>query len=246
MWRRVIAAAIGVVLAAAGTLALTTYVRGAESRALAGEQVVPVLIVREAVAQGTPVEALGNRVEETQVPAKVRADGTVDSLDGLEGRVAAVDLVPGEQVLAQRFVDPQALVEGQVEVPEGLLQVTVKLDSERALGGALRAGDLVGVIASLTDFGGTGEEESGGPASHLILHKVLVSRVQGGATTEEDGGALTPTPSTGELLITLAVGPGAAERVVFAAEHGSLWLTSQPDNAREDGVRVQTRETIYE
>ena len=62
--------------------------------------------------------------------------------------------------------------------------------------------------------------------------------------TDTPGRVRTPAP-TGNLLITLALDPAQAERVIFSAEHGMLWLASQYTEIELDGTRVQTRGRIY-
>ena len=58
-------------------------------------------------------------------------------------------------------------------------------------------------------------------------------------------GALELAP-TGNLLITLALEPAEAERLVFAAEHGSVWLAAEGSEVSEADTVVQTRRTVYE
>jgi pilus assembly protein CpaB len=246
MRSRVIGALAALVLGVVGTAVLVGYVRGAEARALDGTRTVNVLVVNEPVAEGTAADQLGDLVASEAVPAKVVAATSVASLDQLEGQVAAVALEPGEQVLTSRFADPASLQErGQVEVPEGMHQVTVALDPERALGGQVAPGDTVGVFISMDD----GHE--GGPTTHLVLHKVLVTGVQGAPASAADDGdedndeQAAPAVPDGRLLVTLATRAPAAERLVFAAEHGSVWLSSEPGDAGEDGTRIQHREEIY-
>lgn len=235
MNRRVIGAVAAVLLAAVGTLVLVVYVRGAEDRALAGERLVDVLVVREAIAKGTRAEDLvPPRIERERVPVKVRIQGGVTDLTQLRGQVAAVDLLPGEQLVAGRFEDPKVLAtQGDVEIPPGSQQVTISLEPERAVGGQIRPGDTVGFFASLD--GQTG----------LILHKILVTNVQGGQAAQGEGQQSSQAPG-GSLLLTLAVDAAQAERVVFVAEHGTIWLSAEPPEASEAGTRVQTGETIYQ
>jgi pilus assembly protein CpaB len=252
MVRKLIGIVAALLLAGIGTVVLISYVKTAEQRALAGEQTVSVLVLQEAISAGTPADQLTGSVKPERVPAKVQAAGSVEALTELDGLVAAVDLVPGEQVVAQRFVDPPTFAaRGAVEVPAGLLQVTVSLSPERALGGRLKPGDTVGVLAS---FGDVSDEEGAesGPTTHLVLHKVLVTNVQGGvagtaspAPGDEDPGADPSAVPGGNLLVSLALDAGSVERVVFAAEFGSLWLSDEPPDADEAGTRIQTKGTIY-
>ena len=212
-----LAAAVG--LAGTGTLVLVGYVQAAEERALAGERLVPVLVVAEPIQRGTPVDELAGAVRVESVPAKVRASGAVSDIADLGDTVAVVDLVPGEQVLSGRFGAVEVV--GPVDLPEGLDQVTVSLASERAVGGRIRAGDRVAVLASYDSSGG------GTAITETVLRDVPVLAVtgaEGGAVTDEAGGSTAAQPGA-QLLVTLAVEPSAAERVVHAAEHGRVWLS---------------------
>lgn len=257
MRRRVIAGVIAVALAAAGTAVLVMYVRNAEERALAGQEAVEVLVVTEAIEKGTPAGDIRGRVDTRQVTANVRAEGSVNDLGELAGKVTAVKLVPGEQVLAQRFVDPASLqTAGQVAVPSGMQTVSVKLSPERAVGGQIAPGDTVGLLASFSQgSGGQGggtaqnppadaQSAEGGPTTGFVLHKVLVTNVQGPPVPESESETRGGDPGE-EQMVSLAVEAGDAERVVFAAEHGEIWLTNEPQDAVEDGTRVQRLDRIY-
>lgn len=252
MIKRILGIVLAVLLAAVGTLVLVAYVRTAETRALAGEETVEILVVDREVAQGTPVEAMAEAVRLERVPAKVRAEGSVADLTALSGQVAAVNLVPGEEVIATRFVEPETL--GAVPVPSGLLEVTIELTPERAVGGKLQAGERVAVVASLQAI--TEEDEDGVAATdevdttHLVLHKVLVTRVQRQYTSnaqpgQEGAAAASDAAPTGTFLITLAVDAPSTETLIFAAEHGSVWLGREAEDTPEDGTRVVTRENVY-
>jgi pilus assembly protein CpaB len=249
MNRRIIGIVAAVLLAAVGTLVLVAFVKGAENRALAGEQTVDVLVVTEAVSRETPAADLAAMVTTEQVPAKVRAEGSVDDLDDLEGRVAAVDLMPGEQLVASRFVTPAQLSEqSEVEVPEGMQEVTISLEPQRAVGGQIAPGDTVGLLTSLRP-----EDEGAPDVTKMILQKVLVTNVQveqlpaqaaeGDEGTETQGPALAPT---GNLLITFAVDVPKVERIVFSAEFGTIWLTNQPDSTDENGSEIRDGGNIYD
>jgi len=249
--RRITGISLAIALALGGTLALVAYVGAAEDRALAGTKTVDVFVVAKAVEAGTPAEDVKGSVSTERVPAKVRAEGAVSALADLEGMVVAVDLVPGEQLVTARFVKPDDLeaISG-AQVPDGLHQLTVALDPERAIGGQLRNGSTVGVFASFQ--GDSGEDPNGAgsgalSSTHLILHKVKVTSVQveqapADTADGEDAPKMAPT---GKLLVTLAVDAPSAERVVFAAEHGSLWLSVEPGDAPEGGTQIWTRGSVY-
>jgi pilus assembly protein CpaB len=255
MRRRVTGIVAALVLASLGTMLLVVYVQSARDEAVAGERMVDVLVVSDAIDKGTKVADVDGSVDTEQVPAKVRAEGAVDDLGDLDDElVAAVDLVPGEQLVATRFVTRQQAARG--DVPEGLQEVTVPLDPARALGGRIAAGDAVGVFLSFDpfDIGNTGSKTAN--STHLELHKVMVSRVQfddsassmGSSDdgSEDEGSESTADAPAGTFLVTLAVDAPSAERVIFAAEHGFVWLSNEPLEAEEGGTSVVTRGNIYE
>lgn len=248
MRHRSLAMVGAIVLALIGTFTIVSYVQGADDRALAGESVVKVLVVQEQIPPGTPAVDLGDRVALEPVAEKVKADGAITNVKQLGSQVASATLVPGEQIVEARFVAASAYRASgtAVTVPDGLLQTTVALDPQRAVGGVLSPGAKVAVVASFTDP----------DQSSIILHKVLVTNVQL-AEDQDDGSTNTDNADssnqakpgeapTGQLLVTLALDAAAVERVVFAAEHGTLWLSLDPASASEEGTRIQDRGAIYQ
>jgi pilus assembly protein CpaB len=238
--RRLLAAFAALVLALVGTVVLVAYVRGADTRALAGVQTVDVLVVQRLVPAGTAAPELAGLVGVEQVPAKAAVPGRVTDLADLTGQVATVDLQPGEQLLATRFAGPGDLrAPGTVAVPAGAQEISVLLEPQRAVGGRLAAGDTVGVFISLDP-----------PSTHVVLHRVLVTQVQGapapaeGTEDVETASAGSAAPSA-SLMVTLAVTAEQAERVVFGAEHGTLWLSLEPEGADIDGTEVVTPDNVY-
>lgn len=204
MDRKWIGVLISLVLAAVGTWVLVQYVNGADERALEGVETVDVLVVSDTIPEGSSIDEVSQRVQRQSVPVDAQAIGSLDSLAGLQGQVTAVALVPGEQVIASRFITPQEFSEAQEfslpdDVREEYLSVTIPLTPERAIGGELEAGDLVAVIASFEPFEINGvepsaidpdaepEDEEDEPeealpqtpnTSGIIVHKAIVTNVQ--------------------------------------------------------------------
>ena len=240
MRRRLLAALAALVLAALGAVVLLAYVRGADARALAGVQTVDVLVVDRPVAEGTPGEELAELVRTERLPARAAVPGAVTDLDELAGRVATVDLQPGEQLLAARFAAPEDLsVPGTVAPPEGAAEVSLLLEPQRAVGGRLAAGDTVGVHLSLDG------------QTDVVLSRVLVTQVQGAPVAVADGEG-TDTASSGgaapsaSLMVTLGLRPEAAEAVVFGMEHGTVWLSLEPEGVDTSGTEVLTPANVYD
>jgi pilus assembly protein CpaB len=241
--RRLLAAFAALVLLVVGTVVLVAYVRGADARALAGARTLEVLVADELIPEGTPGTELAGLVRTEVLPVKAALEGRVTDLAVLADRVATVDIHPGEQLLASRFARPDdRQAPGTVAVPEGLQEVSVLLEPQRAVGGRLAAGDTVGVVVSL---------KLDPPATHAVLHRVLVTQVQGApapvdpaAEDPKTASAGAPAPAS-SLMVTLAVTAAQAEAVVFGAEHGTLWLSLEPAGAETGGTEVITPANIY-
>jgi pilus assembly protein CpaB len=242
--RRLLAAAAALVLAVLGTVVLVAYARGADQRAMAGMTPAQVLVVAAPIAAGTPAEDLAGLVRTEALPARAAVPGRVTDLADLAGQVATADLQPGEQLLAGRFAAPDSLQPpGTVAVPAGSEEVSVLLEPQRAVGGRLVAGDSVGVFVSVEEPDRT----------HAVLHRVLVTQVQGApAPTDDEAATGTETASSGSaaptasLMVTLALPARDGELVVFGAEHGTLWLSLEPAEADLDGTEVVTPDNVYE
>ncbi|MEX5301824.1 Flp pilus assembly protein CpaB [Kocuria sabuli] len=235
MKTRILAGFVMAILAIAGLVIVSTYVGTADARALDQQEPKEVYLITAPILKGTPVEELGESLALHTVPAAVVPDGALSSLDGQSGKVAGVDLQPGEQLLDSRLVDPQALeAPGTVPVPKGLQEVTIQLDAPRVVGGQLAAGDMVGVFVS---FEGDDNRES---KTAKDLDKILVTSVQGapsaaepaeGAETAEAGAPAVPESS---LLVTFAVNADTAEKIVYASEFGRIWLSLEPEDAEQN------------
>jgi pilus assembly protein CpaB len=83
-----------------------------------------------------------------QVPARLVQAGALTDLEQVGEQVAASDLQPGDQLLAARLAGKELVSE---EVTDKV-QISALLEAERAVGGVLKKGDLVGVYISFDPF----------------------------------------------------------------------------------------------
>ena len=242
MKARLIGGIAALLVAIIGTVLLVNYVQNADKRAMAGTETESVYVVEKTVAAGTGIDKVAGAVVRKEVPKLAVAAGAVTDLNEVGQKVAAVDLMPGEQLLTTRMVDADSVLgPARVQVPAGLQEITLRLPIERVVGGTLTAGDTVGVFLSMEDSGA----KSGG--TQLTFHKVLVTAAQfsnGSAARSQDvtagedssKGALASKKSAssdGTYLVTLARNSADAERIVFATEFGHVYLSKEPANAVE-------------
>lgn len=254
MKARLLGGIAALIVAIIGTVMLLFYVQGADKRALANTETEDVYVIQKVIPAGTSAAEFGDAVSKKAVPKSAIANDSVSSLAGLESKVSSIEFVPGEQLLASRLIDSKALLgRGRVEVPGGLQEVTIKLPIERVVGGKLVAGDTVGVMLSVKE-----NEKSNTPdQTQLTFHKVLVTAVQdatgtvaGDSTSEDEksGGALNANKSSAQnegYLVTLARSDVDVEKIVYAAEFGTIYLSKEPSEASEGTSGIMDRGRLF-
>lgn len=240
--RRTLGILAGLLAAVIGTLVLMSVIENsADNAETEAPQLGSVLVVKSVIPRQTGVDLIAPNVEITQIPVDLIAPGAVSSLDQIQaGLVTATELLPGEQLRIERFVDPR--VQSRLVVPEGLQEVTVSLPAPRILGGNVVAGDTVGVVASFVVKTEDGKDI---PSTTFILHKVLVTSIQfsnADATAIEQSIGVTQNSvnryPAESVLVTLAVSATDAARIVYTAEFGTMWLTLEGPSAAvgDEGV----------
>lgn len=251
MKSRLLAGAAAVVLAIVGAIVIVTYANGADRRAVADMDPKGVLVVTAAVPAGSPLETVRASVSVQQLPGTAVAETALENLDDAAGKVAAVDLVPGEQLLAERLSDPEDVkAEGAVGIPPGLQEVSFQLEPQRVVGGRINAGDHVGISLNFDD--GAYKPAPGDATTQLTLRKVLVTAVQRAPQAasaakpgEEETNPQDTTLPEGSLMLTVAVTDLDANKIIFTSINGELWLTKEPLDAQDNGPRVERKEVVY-
>ena len=146
--RRITGILAAVILATIGTVALVGYVQSAKDKAVAQEALVEVYVVDKLVPKGAAAETIKASVSVEQIPARLEQPGAITDLKEVGANVAATDLQPGDQLLAARLVPKEQVSE---EVTDKV-QISAMFTPERAVGGSLKKGDLVGVYLSFDPF----------------------------------------------------------------------------------------------
>ena len=150
MKTRLLGGIAALLVAIIGTVLLVSYVQNADKRALAGTETETIYVVQKAIPAGAAADEIAASVIKKSVPKVALAEHTVTDLATLGSKVAAVALVPGEQLLSTRMVEEKSFLgPSRIQVPAGLQELTLKLPIERVAGGKVTAGDTVGVFLSL-------------------------------------------------------------------------------------------------
>lgn len=142
--------------------------------------------------------------------------------DTFASRERVVGQVPRERILANEFIRPERLADGNAGIglnaviPRGMRALSVNLKNADAVSGFLEPGNYVDVLVTMPD-------ELGDPRTETILQAVFVLGVNSRAaneTTEDSQTRGRQAPS-----VTFLVTPKQAEDIAFADEMGDISLT---------------------
>src|SRR5436305_6379639 len=252
MKRSFFAALVAVVLALVGCVAVVLYVKGADTRALAGQRAVRVLVVRKLIPAGTTGQQIhdGGYAETVTVPATTVP---VDALSDLDVQLLTLAVSSDQQprqLLLRGAFDSPTVHSGGLTIPDGMLAVSVSMRVPAQVGGYVQPGTDVAVFDTFNMAEGKGRVPAGdglasshdyNQATRLLLPKVQVLAIGGRGTP---GAATAPQPAasgatgggglgssrgggqsdTAEVLVTVAVTQDQAQRLVLAAQTGALYL----------------------
>lgn len=157
----------------------------------------------------TKVEA--RHLRELTMPVEFAPPGSYRSLDDVVGKITIQEIVPGEILMSERFVEHEEGSTLAAIVTEKMRAVTVRVDDVIGVAGFLLPGNKVDVLASRRD----GNRRY---LTETILRAIKVLAVDQTAATEENEPIIV-------RAVTLEVTPEQAEVLVKSKEEGSIQLT---------------------
>ena len=169
-----------------------------------------VLVAQNLIQKGAPGDIIGSsgQFRLAQVPKSELREGALTDPSALRGRVAAVDIYPGQQLTETDFVyaSPDAL---ENKLGRHQRAIAISLDSAHGMIGNIQPGDHVDVFVGLNVEGLAGTK----PILKLLMQDALVLRAPLG------GG-------TGNVVLRTYAKQAAA--LAFAADNGKIWLVLRP------------------
>jgi pilus assembly protein CpaB len=215
MQNRLLAIMIAIVLAIVSAMALVVYANSADRRAISEQSPVPVYVASQKIEQGETLQEASGKIKVESIPRSAVVASAVRSLQQISDRVAAVDILPGEQLVDGRWVSREQ-VEGEnlLSLQTGYQAVSIQVDATRQVSGFISPGNRVNIYATLSGAGGS-------TFSRLLLANIRVLAVGAAAQGSKPKAGTRQNLST----VTLEVQDGKVEKVVFATENGRLYLT---------------------
>jgi pilus assembly protein CpaB len=241
--RRIAGIVLAPTLAIIGTVALVGYVHSAKDKAVAAEAQVDVYVVDKLVPKGADAETIKSSVSLEHIPSRLEQPGAVTKLDDVGANVASADLEPGDQLVKARLVPKDQV---SAEVKDKVQIATPVLAPERAVGGALAKGDLVGVYLSFDpDSSVFTDNVTRLEFQHVLVTDVHTTDAPVVTDTKDKNQQSVEQVSGSQYVVTLALSPEQSERFVFATEFGHVWLSNDPATVSDDGTRLVTLGNVY-
>lgn len=156
MSKRSIVLVVALLLAALSAFAVLSFLRGVEDNAAAEIQPVPVFRATQRIEAGvTGSEAL-RFIEESEEPEKFRPSLAVATREELNevvaGKLTAGPISEGQIITSDVWVEPVEVETRRLSefISPGMVAVSIQPDKVSAVGGFVRPGDRVNLVASQT------------------------------------------------------------------------------------------------
>lgn len=227
-----------------------SYVRGVENRSDEKAQMVDVVVASGPVTKGSEADdAIANK--QIVIDQRPRGDlpaNPIRRLADIEGQVAALDLTGGEVITSSMFVSGADLTgSNAAEIDDGYVAMSLQLDEAAGLGGLLKPGDKVNVMArycsgdecpltrpdGLND-GANYDNIFDKPATYVLqnvevyaIGQSLGTPVAAAPASGEEGATTTTAPPTTGGTITLELTPEDAA-LLASVRDSELYLTLNP------------------
>lgn len=216
---------LAAVSAALAGVILLVYLDNYKSSVNEGLAPTPVLVADRFIPRGTAGTEVATEklFRPAAVPEQERRAGAVTDAAAISGMVAVQPILPGQQITAADFAKAADPIRSRIQATERAVQIP--MDRIRGLGGVLRVGDRIDVLAAFNATNsGSG---SGTPTLQPLMTNVRVMR----------------TPVAGQVILQLT--DRDAARLAYASDNAKLWfLLRPPVGAKDSDPLSVTRENL--
>ncbi len=248
MNRRILVILVAVVLAFGGGFLVISYARNADARAVAEQAPAPVWVAQKLIPAGTTLKDAERTglIVQTNVPAKAVPAGALQEINADNNALLAVnDVQAGEYLLAARF-GTQPSGTKAIEIPSGMLAVSVSLSDPARVGKFVTPGSHIAIYQSYTikDLSDTPQakliNENGVKGTSLLMGDVQVIAMGdaplAGAAAQplQDGQSPTSQGAAGGFLVTVAVKPSDAPLLIHAIQNRTLYAALRGSDVQID------------
>ena len=227
---RLTVVAVAAIVALLSGVGLVRYVGGAEQRAMASAELVPIITAAADVPEGTTFANAWNsgQIVWSKTLASIRPPTAVLDPSVLSGMVANRGLVRGQVVVDGEFVDPSAARRVgpptfATSLPDGTVAVSFEAVGAQAVSDLITPGDHVNLLVQVPNASELGLPDSGGTAIVHVFQDLLILAI--GSTPAPPPGATKAAVNPGTGTYTVAVSPIDAARLLLLTREYTVFLT---------------------
>jgi pilus assembly protein CpaB len=247
MGRRIIAIFAAALVALVGVASVLMYAKGAEARAIEAQTPTQVYVAAQVIPSGTTVKDAVRQgfLVKTSVAAKGAPAGALkDVTDSNSSLLALTDIQPGEYVLESRFGETPVGTKA-IDVPSGMVAVSVELTDPARVGTFVTPGTHIAIFDSYKikalgdDERAKQLNEADVQGTSVLLEDVLVIAMGAGTLTPAPavaGAEPEPAAAAPSFLVTVAVTPTNAARLVHGINTGKLYAALRGSDVKMTGT----------
>ncbi|HYE64477.1 MAG TPA: Flp pilus assembly protein CpaB [Pyrinomonadaceae bacterium] len=196
-----------------------------------------VVVAKVDVPLGTKI--VPEQLTVVPFPRESTPDGTFDSIEKLNGRVAVVNIKAREPVTDSKLAAEGTAGGLSAVIPEGYRAMTVKVDDVVGISGFIMPGALVDVVVVIDPADHTNANQ--GPISKIVLQNIKV--LANGQNIDQPK---NEREANSVRAVTLQVTPEQAEKLALAATEGRLQLVMRNsiDQGDEQTTGVNKRSLL--
>jgi Flp pilus assembly protein CpaB len=193
-----------------------------------------VLVAAGTIQKGTSGEVIASQklFKTMAVPAKSVVTGAVADTTALQGRIAAENILPGQQLTVADFVARSGYTS---ELAPTERAISIPLDTSHGLSSVVEAGDHVDLYAGMDEnvngSSNSGASVSSGSASASVGMRLLLPDVPVLAVNLGSGAGVGSSGVGTQSNVLLKVPATEAGALAFASDNGKIWLVLRGANA---------------
>jgi pilus assembly protein CpaB len=221
MTRRIVAITVAIVLAALGAAGGLFLILTADQRAQdALENGVTVAVAKAPITVGTT----GARVRAQDLIKLVRLpqanvpDDALTDFGPAYDKLVVQSNIAANQIMLKGNFGSAAAATNTLPLPDGMLAVTVQTGAPQQVAGYVHPGSQIAIFLTYQVVGPAGQKTG------IQRTRVLLPRVTVMAIGQDSGKDPSTTTGSNSLLVTVAVNPGDAGRLIEGQSLGSLYL----------------------
>lgn len=252
MTKRTVAFGIALGLAGVSTAGVLVYLRGVESRAFAGVQTVQAYVAKDTIPSGTKADtaAANGLIVRQTMPRVVLVEGALRTLDQIKGKVAAVNIHKGEQILVSRF--QAAGARGRLPIPADRQAMSVEVAVPPGVGGYVQVGDHVSIVAEITVPKANSKDATEVRVQYLLQNIEVLAigqRIVVAPGEDEEDAVATQAKkqkTQTKVLMTLALTPPELEKLAYAILQGEVYFALVPPGQENASTPGRTAENAFQ